>query len=223
MASVQATRNRPGLEASSIRGLYATPTALLPFMRGVVIRAFVLAGEAGTVIVYNAPGISAVAAEIAALGPIDRLLVNHWHEGMFADPSFAVPAYVHELDRRQTAMTIAGTFSRRERIADDLEVIPTPGHTAGATMFLWDNGAQRVLFPGDTIWVQGGAWKAVLLGESDRDDYVASLRLLLDVEFDYLVPWGAEEDAPFAHAVTQEEARQNLQQIIDRLEAGQGG
>jgi hypothetical protein len=36
-------------------------------------------------------------------------------------------------------------------------------------MFLWDNGEHHLLFPGDSIWVQGGEWKAVLLAESDRE------------------------------------------------------
>lgn len=41
---------------------------------------------------------------------------------------------------------IDGQFEQRETIADDLEVIPTPGHTSGTTMFLWDNDEHRFLF-----------------------------------------------------------------------------
>ena len=40
---------------------------------------------------------------------------------------------------------IDGQFEQRETIADDLEVIPTPGHTSGTTMFLWDNDEHRFL------------------------------------------------------------------------------
>jgi hypothetical protein len=37
-------------------------------------------------------------------------------------------------------------------IGDDLDVVPTPGHARGTTMFLWDNGEHRLPFSGHTIW-----------------------------------------------------------------------
>ena len=114
-------------------------------------------------------------------------------------------------------------FSNREKIGDDLEIIPTPGHTAGTTTFLWDNGQHRLLFPGDSIWVQGGEWKAVLLGESDREAYLASLSRLMDLDFDILMPWGSEEGQPYGYGVTRLEAQKNLTRIIDRLRAGASG
>ena len=39
--------------------------------------------------------------------------------------------------RINRTVPIDGQFEQRETIADDLEVIPTPGHTSGTTMFLW--------------------------------------------------------------------------------------
>jgi hypothetical protein len=176
---------------SSIRGLYATPTSPLPFLSGVVVRSFVLEREQGNVIIYNSPGITAAVKGIMSLGRPTRLLLNHWHEAMYDAPNLDVPIFVHERDREDTQLPIAGTFSKRNQIDDDLDVIPTPGHTAGTTMFLWNNGEHRLLFPGDAIWVQGGEWKAVLLGEGDRDAYLSSLLLLMELDFDILVPWGS--------------------------------
>lgn len=215
-----APNGEPGLQ-SAIRGLYATPTTPLPFLRGVVVRSFVLEREHGNVIVYHSPGITAASKEILALGRPDRLLVTHWHESMNPVPDLDVPIFVHEIDRRQTKLPIAGTFSKREKIGHDLEVIPAPGHTAGNTMFLWDNGAHRLLFPGDSIWVQGGEWRAVLLGESEREAYIATLSSLMELDFDYLVPWGSEEGQPYGYSVTAAQARSNLESIIKRLKAGE--
>ena len=214
--------NTAGLQ-SSIRGLHATPAAPLPFLDGVVVRSFVLEREQGNVIIYNAPGINAASREILELGRLDLLLVTHWHEAMYSAPDLNVPIYVHEKDRKQTNLPIVGTFSKREKIADDLEVIPTPGHTPGTTMFLWDNGEHRLLFPGGSIWVQGGEWKAVLLAESDRKSYLASLSLLMDLDFDILVPWGSEEGQPYGYGVTRAEAREKLRIIFERLQAGENG
>lgn len=79
---------------SSIRGLHATPTAPLPFLKRVVVRSFVLEREQGDVIVHNAPGITAARRDIMALGRPDRLLVNHWHEAMYDAPDLDVPIVV---------------------------------------------------------------------------------------------------------------------------------
>ncbi|OWU85365.1 hypothetical protein ATO6_08730 [Oceanicola sp. 22II-s10i] len=205
----------------AIRGLYGTPTAPLPFLDGVVVRAFLLERPQGNFIIYNAPGISAAADEIRGMGAPDRLLMNHHHEAMYGAPRLDVPVWLHEADASRVDLGIAGTFSGRQMIGDDLEIIPTPGHTPGTTSFLWDNGDHRLLFPGDSLWVQGGEWKAVLLGDSDRAAYLASLALLKEVEFDVLVPWGVESGEPYGYAVTREEAIANLDRIIARLEAGQ--
>ena len=204
-----------------IRGLHATPAAPLPFLAGVVVRSFVLERPQGNIVVYNAPGITTAARDILKLGRLDRMLVTHWHEAMFGAPALDVPIHVHANDRAQTDLPIADTFSEREMIADDLEVIPTPGHTRGTTMFLWDNGEHRMLFPGDSVWVQGGVWKAVLLGGSDRAAYLDSLSCLAELDFDVLVPWGSEEGQPTAYGVTRAQARQNIERIMDRLRQGE--
>ena len=206
---------------SSLNGMYATPAAPLPFLSGVVVRSFVLEREPGNVIIYHSPGISGAVKEILALGRPDRLLINHWHEAMFETPNLEVPIFVHAKDQARTDLPIAGTFAKREWIGDDLEVIPTPGHTAGATMFLWDNGQHRLLFSGDTIWVQGGEWKAVLLAERDREAYLASISNIRELDFDILVPWGSKDGRPYAYGVTRTQAHDNLERILDRLRAGE--
>lgn len=136
---------------------------------------------------------------------------------MYDAPDLDVPIFVHESDRGRTSLPIAGTFPKRMKIGEDLEIIPTPGHTPGSAMFLWDNGEHRLLFPGDSIWVQGGEWMAVLLGESDPDAYLASLSILVDLDFDYLLPWGSEEGQPYGYGVTRAQAQEKLGRIIDRL------
>jgi hypothetical protein len=202
---------------SSIRGLHGTPTAPLPFLKDVVVRSFLLERPKGNIIIYNAPGISEAAGEIRKLGNPEGLFLNHHHEAMYGMPDMDVPVWVHERDSARTNMQIAGTFSQRQVLDGDLEIIPTPGHTPGTTMFLWDSGEHRLLFPGDALWVQGGEWRAVLLGDSDRSAYLESLALLKEVEFDILIPWGVEKGEPYGYAVTRQEATDNLEKIIARL------
>ncbi|MDA2812335.1 MBL fold metallo-hydrolase [Nocardiopsis sp. RSe5-2] len=205
-----------------IKGLHATPPAQLPFLAHVEVRAFLLERDHGNVIVYNAPGITSAAQGVRALGGATRLLVNHGHEEMYGRPDLDVPVYVHERDRGQVAGTlpVAGTFTGRRMIDDDLEVIPTPGHTPGSTAYLWDNGAHRFLFTGDSIWVDRGEWSAVVLDPGQRARYVESLALMRDLDFDVLVPWGATKGEPYVEEVTRAQARERIGAIISRVEAG---
>ncbi|THG32054.1 MBL fold metallo-hydrolase [Naasia lichenicola] len=176
----------------------------------------------GNVIVYNSPGIDADAAGIGSLGGATRLLINHAHEAMYGQPALDVPVFVHERDRAEAAraLRIAGTFERRSMIDDDLEVIPTPGHTAGTTSFLWDSGEHRFLFTGDFLWIEEGEWKAVVLEPSLRTAYLDSLRLVRDLDFDVLVPWGVTDDGPYLQEVDPVGKRQRIDAILERVQAG---
>ena len=117
---------------SALRGLHATPTAPLPFLSGVVVRSFILEREQGNVIVYNAPGITAAREEILALGPPDRLLLTHWHEAMYGVPRTqrAQSSCMKMIARADKICQLAASSRSERKIGDDLEVIPTPGHTA---------------------------------------------------------------------------------------------
>jgi glyoxylase-like metal-dependent hydrolase (beta-lactamase superfamily II) len=182
----------------------------------------VLQRPAGNVIVYNSPGVTSAASAIRELGGATRLLINHEHEAMYGRPGLDVAVFVHELDSAATArsLPVAGIFDHRQMIDDDLEVIPTPGHTPGTTSYLWDNGAHRVLFTGDFLWIENGEWKAVVLDPARRGQYLDSLALVRDLDFDVLVPWGVTEgDAGFAEA-NRTEIADRLDAVIARLKAG---
>ena len=114
-----------------------------------------------------------------------------------------------------------GTFSRRHVLDDDLEVIPTPGHTRGATAYLWNTGSHRLLFTGDTVYLAGGEWVAAVLGSSDRAAYIESLELIRELDFDVLVPWASTEgSAPYA-MTDKTDARRRIDAVIERLRRGE--
>lgn len=205
-----------------IEGLRSTPPSRLPFQANVLVRSFVLERPAGNVIVYNSPGLTSAATHIRDLGGATRLLINHSHEAMYGEPDLNAPAYVHQLDRKETArsMRVDGVFTSRQMIDGDLEVIPTPGHTPGTTSYLWDSGGHRFLFTGDFIWIEDGEWKAVVLGSSLRAEYLNSLALVRELDFDVLVPWGTTEEGPSFALADQAEIHERLDAIIARVEAG---
>ncbi|MCZ2813246.1 MBL fold metallo-hydrolase [Modestobacter sp. VKM Ac-2979] len=206
-----------------IEGLLATPTSRLPYQHNVLLRSYVLERPQGNLVVYNSPGVSESAAAILALGAPARLLVNHGHESMYGQPDLDVPIWVHRDDRSElaTSLDVTGTFDGPGMIDDDLEVIPTPGHTAGTTSYLWDNGTHRFLFTGDFIWIEDGEWKAVVLSSGLRRDYLDSLALVRELDFDVLVPWGTTEgDPPYGLVPDPAQRHDRIDAIIDRVEAG---
>jgi glyoxylase-like metal-dependent hydrolase (beta-lactamase superfamily II) len=192
----------------------------------VLLRSFVLVRPQGNVIVYHSPGVSGSAAAIGALGRPSRLLVSHGHEEMYGPPALDVPVWAPRGDHAEvaTSLDVAGTIDGRGMIGEDLEVLPTPGHTPGSTAFLWDDGAHRFLFTGDSVWIERGEWRAVLLDPDARRTYLDSLALVRELDFDVLVPWGVTDgDPPFGVVTGRSEIRERIDAIVERLEAGGDG
>jgi glyoxylase-like metal-dependent hydrolase (beta-lactamase superfamily II) len=202
-----------------VEGLHASVPEALPFAPSLEIRAFLLERERGNLLVYSVAGLESEAAAIGDFGGISRWYLNHSHEAMFASDWVTAPLFVHENERRsvERAHHVRATFSRRHLLDDDFEVIPTPGHTGGATAYLWDTGSHRLLFTGDTIYLDHGEWVAAVLDSSDRGAYIESLELIRELEFDVLVPWAATAGEPY-HAITdREDARRRIDAILDRV------
>jgi glyoxylase-like metal-dependent hydrolase (beta-lactamase superfamily II) len=206
---------------TGIHGLYASSPEPLPFAPAVDIRAFLLQRQRGNLLIYSVAGLEADADAIEALGGVSRHYLNHGHEAMFASDWVSAPLFVHANERAavEPAYHVRGTFDRRHRLDDDFEVIPTPGHTSGATAYLWDNGAQRLLFTGDTIMLDDGEWIGAVLESSDRDAYIRSLELIRELDFDVLVPWAASGRDYFSVA-SKPDAQRRIDAILARVRSG---
>lgn len=208
---------------TAIAGLYASSPQALPFAPALHIRAFLLRRAQGNVLIYSVADLESEAPEIERLGGIERHYLNHRHEAMFPSPWVTAPLFVHENERDSTAerYAVRGTFSGRHDLDGDLEVIPTPGHTSGATTYLWDSGDHRLLFTGDTIYLDDGEWVAAVLPSSDRDAYVESLELIRELDYDVLVPWAATGGQDFYAVTDPAEARSRVDRILARVQAGE--
>jgi glyoxylase-like metal-dependent hydrolase (beta-lactamase superfamily II) len=207
----------------AIGGLYASPPEPLPFDPLLHIRAFLLQRDRGNLLLYSVTGLESEAPVIHDLGGVSRRYLNHHHEAMFFSESVGSPLFVHENERGAVAEKthVRGTFSKRHTLDDDFEVIPTPGHTSGATAFLWDSGEQRFLFTGDTIYLRDGEWVAAVLESSDREPYVASLELIRELDFDVLVPWVASGGRPYYALTDESDARRRIDAILERVRGGE--
>jgi hypothetical protein len=208
---------------TAIPGLYASTPQPLPFAPSLDIRAFLLQREQGNLLVYSVTEFESDTAAVQNLGGITCQYLNHWHEAMFASDQVDVPLFCHENERESVAEKthVSETFSTRHRLDNDFEVIPTPGHTNGATAFLWDSGKHRCLFTSDTIYLDEGEWLATVLESSDRTAYIESLELLRELDFDVLVPWAATGGQPY-HAMTDKsDAQRRIDMILERVRRGE--
>lgn len=213
-----------------IPGLYASAPEPLGFGPSLEIRAFLLQREGGNLLIYRSAALEQDVETVNVLGGISRQYLNHHHEASPAcdrvAETFDAPLHVHEEDARE-ASEICGvgkTFSKRHKLGDDFEVIPVPGHTAGATAFLWDSGEHRVLFTGDTVFFSRGRWRAAVLdGVSDRKKYIESLELIRSLDFDLIVPGIASAGQPYYEFVEKAEAEQRLDEILERVRRGESG
>jgi glyoxylase-like metal-dependent hydrolase (beta-lactamase superfamily II) len=209
---------------NQIAGLHASSPEALPFAPALDIRAFLLARARGNILIYSTTSLEADVPAIKDLGGIARHYLNHRHEAAFGSDAVSAPLFVHEAERESVSESahVRATFTRRHVLDEDFEVIPTPGHTAGATSFLWDSGGHRALFTGDSVYLDKGEWVAALLeGSSDLDAYLQSLELIRELDFDLLVPWAASAGEPY-HAVTSRaDAQRRIDAIIERLRRGE--
>jgi glyoxylase-like metal-dependent hydrolase (beta-lactamase superfamily II) len=208
---------------TGIPGLYASAPEELPFAPELHIRAFLLRRNAGNVLVYSVSELEADGPAIEDLGGISRQYLNHRHEAGFASHWVSAPLFVHENERASVAEKthVRATFSRRHVLDDDFEVIPTPGHTSGATAYLWDSGEHRFLFTGDTIYLKDGEWVAAVLRSSRREPYIESLELIRDLDFDVLVPWAATAGEPYYTVTSRAAAARRIDAILERVRRGE--
>jgi len=208
---------------AAVTGLYASAPYPLPFAPSLDIRAFLLRRDQGNLLVYSVPTLESEAPAVKDLGGTSRQYLNHRHEAMFASDWAAAPLFCHASERESVAKTssVRGAFSRRHRLDDDFEVIPTPGHTRGATAFLWDSGEHRFLFTGDTVYLDDGEWVAAVLESSDRGPYIESLELIRELDFDVLVPWAATGGQPYYAATSRADARRRIDAILKRVRGGE--
>ena len=207
-----------------IPGLHASAPQQLPFATSFEVRAFLLERDRGNVIMYSVDGLGSAKGALDELGGVSRQYLNHWHEAMFARDRVAAPLFVHERDRAKVEehTHVRGAFSRRHVLDDGLEVIPIPGHTPGATAFLWDSGEHRVLFTGDSVYLQDGEWVVALdVTGSDRAAYIKSLELLRTLDFDVVVPWAAARGGPFYTLTDAADARHRIDAVLARVRRGE--
>jgi glyoxylase-like metal-dependent hydrolase (beta-lactamase superfamily II)/ferredoxin len=170
----------------------------------------------GNVLVDSPRFAAPLVKRIAELGGVATMFLTHRDD--VADHArfrerFDCERVIHvdDADAAETERTIAGTNA--VVLADDLVVVPVPGHTAGSACLLWKN---EVLFTGDHL-----AWSE-RLGElyafrdacwMDWSVQVASMKRLAAFDFEWVLP-GHGRRAHFA----KDEMRRRMARCVAWME-----
>lgn len=179
---------------------------------------FLIRRAGGNAMVDSPRWTRAVVDALETRGGLAHILLTHRDDVADAEryaKHFGARVWIHEDDR--IAAPYATDLIRGHEptaIADDLLVIPLPGHTIGSVAYLYD---QRCLFTGDSLaWSFDDddlvAWKDVCWWS--WPDQLASLRRLLDYSFAWvLAGHGGSQQCP------AEKMRERLAALINRLSA----
>ncbi|MEU0876140.1 MBL fold metallo-hydrolase [Nocardia brasiliensis] len=194
--------------------LWETET-LSPFP-GLNTHAYLWTTPDGNVLFYNTTRTEEF-DKIAELGGVAQHYLSHRDEIAsslaLVRERFGAQLHIHRADAGEvTVTTVDDPFDTRHTAIAGLEVIPTPGHTAGSACYLAMIDGKRHLFTGDTLILgENGAWWAGYIeGHSDRDTLLTTLDLLATLTPDVVVSSAfmsdkgvIELDRPWAECVAE--------------------
>lgn len=177
---------------------------------------FLICGKSGNAMVDAPRWTKAVTNAIEARGGLAMILLTHRDDVADAEryaKHFSARVFIHA-DDRSAAPYASDIVSGVEpaSIAQDLRVIPLPGHTKGSVAFLWN---EHCLFTGDSL-----SWdfaKSDLRASKDVcwyswDAQTKSLARLLDYRFDWIF---AGHGGSFH--LPAEEMRTRLASLVERM------
>lgn len=134
---------------------------------GLTTHAYLMVREQGNVLFYNTGNREEIDA-FSELGGVAWQFLSHEDElgdtlGLIGERYGAkLGGHVNEREAFARYRAPDILFSRRERLLDGIEVIPTPGHSPGSScFFVHSPHGQTYLFTGDTLFrSKDGSWVA---------------------------------------------------------------
>jgi hydroxyacylglutathione hydrolase len=205
------------------------PEHFAPEVPDLRLHAYLLMRETGNVLFCRSEH-DADHRHIKELGGITHQYLTHWHEAapglarikeMFGS-KLACHRLAEAAVRKFSPVDV--TFEKRDVHLGDIEVIPSPGHTAGSTCFRYRSPhGNTYLFAGDTVFPSRGTWQAVAFEDGNKSDLKDSLAMLRSVEADVVLCGASVADAPFKamsrdewHAALEQAARSLPEDAIEK-------
>lgn len=157
---------------------------------------------------------------IEKVGGIDIILITDYHFGGGSceelSDKFSAEIFSSSIEKpklKKKGLKQLSTFSyERQMIAEDLEIIPVPGHTSGGVCLLWESDSNKYLFTGDFLYFDGNTW---VPGAKTKRKIEDSLSLLKELDFDTLVGCGSDGVAiPYIKLADKEEKVCFIEEVL---------
>lgn len=170
-------------------------TAVLNPFAGVNTHAYFLRCVEGNVLFYNTDHAAEI-QHMAELGGIKYQYLSHRHERGESLQAIkerfgsVLCCDVAELAAIEENCAVDVVFSERARHFSGIEVIPTPGHTAGGSSFLYQSPqGLTYLFTGDTLFQKNNRWATLVITKDggSASELANSLRLYRELEPDVVI------------------------------------
>lgn len=160
---------------------------------GLTTHAYLYQRVQGNVLFYNTSQ-QADIAQFAELGGVAYQLLSHRDEVgeslALIRERFQAKLGIHKQDQESLSEVLKAdlVFTDRQALLDDVEIIPTPGHTLGSVCFLVQSlSGKRYLFTGDTLYLSDWGWQPGMLSFSDKTALAESLNLLQTLQPDLVI------------------------------------
>lgn len=194
---------------------------------GLKTHAYLLTRSEGNVLFYNT-GHSHEVRNLATLGGVTRQYLSHEDElgetlNEIAE-LYGAELWGHQAEAEAFAKVRSpdGYITGKDTHLGNIELIPTPGHTAGSTCFLVHSPTGKdYLFTGDTLFLNGiNRWTAGFIAsihsETDKRVLSQSLQVLRELRPDIVAGSGYAGDYGF-ETVTKQNWPAKVDDAIDRL------
>ena len=161
------------------------------------VHAYLLEHPGGNVLFYN-PRSTVDFEEIGDLSGIAHHCLSHCHEvdeslaevaGRF-DSKLCCHALVAPYLPKAVSADVLFDSPPREFLGGDIEVIHTPGHTNNSVCYRYRSPhGKTYLFTGDTIYLDDGEWKTIVVADDggDEAELASSLLSLRDLQVDVVI------------------------------------
>ncbi|HZS04338.1 MAG TPA: MBL fold metallo-hydrolase [Blastocatellia bacterium] len=177
----------------------------------------------GNVLVDSPRFARPLARRIEELGGIKLILLTHRddvadHERWAAHFNAERVLHRHDISRSTEHVERLITGSEVVQLADDLLVIPTPGHTRGHMIFLYKG---RYLFTGDHLWWSPdhrSLYASPRVCWYDWGEQTRSMERLPDYDFEWVLPGHGRR----YHAADAAQMREQLKECIRRMKSRSG-
>lgn len=187
--------------------------------------AYLLQRKQGNVLFYNTRYEQEI-DYIDNLGGIDFQFLSHRHECgsslAYIRQKFQSQLCVDKLERDyiEKFCPVDISCDSRQILSENIEVIPTPGHTCGGLCFYYQSpGGLNYLFTGDTLFPYHGRWSILpLVNEGgDSEKLIESLKSLRDLHPDVVLSSASVGDIAVVE-LTQAQWQQAIDENIYRLQ-----